>query len=226
MKDCRILNEITGSDHCPVLLELQDVHPRTGDKIIDEIDREGCEIPAICCSRWDHFSKKQVKISEFFVKSHISTIEKQDTRKTQSPPKEKRDAPLDRPKKVQKTLAFFCKPKSTDIQAADVKEKEVDTPFQSKISSIAEEEPFPCLPADPQTKNAWKSLMKPPDSPLCDHKEPTKEYTVNKAGPNKGRKFYLCARPIGPKTVDGNGKKLLAEFRCDYFQWKKGNKLK
>lgn len=33
---------------------------------------------------------------------------------------------------------------------------------------------------------------------LCDgHREPCKEWTVKKPGPNKGKRFYLCARPVG-----------------------------
>ncbi|KAI8850852.1 Endonuclease/exonuclease/phosphatase [Chytridium lagenaria] len=64
---------------------------------------------------------------------------------------------------------------------------------------------------------AWKTLL------------------VNKPGPNNGRFFFLCARPVGPsdgKNVDGTeagdgivklkkGQKL-TEFRCDFFLWKKG----
>lgn len=51
-------------------------------------------------------------------------------------------------------------------------------------------------------------------APLCSrHGEPGKELTVNKAGANKGRKFYICSRPVGHPTDSG--------ARCDFFKWKK-----
>ncbi len=185
------------------------------------------DIPKLCCAAWDNFSKKQSKISAFFgPKSHVSVT--QVVTKEESPPrgqKKSKNASSDRPKKIQKTLASFCKPKTPEAEPVAVVDKDSRSQELGVIQAL-EEEPFPCLPADPKTKNAWKSLMKPPDVPLCDHKEPTKEFTVNKAGPNKGRLFYLCTRPVGPKSVDGTGKKVLNEFRCDFFQWKKGNKAK
>lgn len=42
---------------------------------------------------------------------------------------------------------------------------------------------------------SWSTLMAPLVAPLCTvHGEPTKELTVNKPGPNKGKKFYVCSR--------------------------------
>ena len=44
-------------------------------------------------------------------------------------------------------------------------------------------------------QSAWSHLLAPIEAPLCDvHKEPTREYTVNKPGPNKGKRFFLCSR--------------------------------
>jgi AP endonuclease-2 len=48
---------------------------------------------------------------------------------------------------------------------------------------------------------------------LCDgHREPCKEWTVKKPGPNKGKRFYLCARPVGHPTDP--------QARCNFFKWK------
>lgn len=45
------------------------------------------------------------------------------------------------------------------------------------------------------TAASWSEIMAPLVAPLCTvHWEPTKELTVNKPGPNKGRKFYVCSR--------------------------------
>ena len=42
---------------------------------------------------------------------------------------------------------------------------------------------------------SWSTIMAPLVAPLCTvHGEPTKELTVNKPGPNKGKKFYVCSR--------------------------------
>ena len=59
----------------------------------------------------------------------------------------------------------------------------------------------------------WKSLFKGPiRPPLCTgHREPTVMRTVKKDGPNRTRRFFVCARPAGAK---GN-----PEARCNFFQW-------
>ena len=63
--------------------------------------------------------------------------------------------------------------------------------------------------------SAWKLLMKgPPPAPLCSqHKELCVLRTVKKAGSNRGKQFYTCARPEG---AVGN-----PEARCNYFVWVK-----
>jgi len=45
------------------------------------------------------------------------------------------------------------------------------------------------------TAASWSTIMAPLVAPLCTvHREPAKELTVNKPGPNKGKKFYVCSR--------------------------------
>lgn len=44
------------------------------------------------------------------------------------------------------------------------------------------------------SKDAWSRLMQPIEPPRCAvHNEPTKELTVSKAGPNRGKKFFICS---------------------------------
>lgn len=59
----------------------------------------------------------------------------------------------------------------------------------------------------------WKSLFKGPiRPPLCTrHQEPAVLRTVRKDGPNRTRRFFVCARPAGAR---GN-----PEARCNFFQW-------
>lgn len=61
--------------------------------------------------------------------------------------------------------------------------------------------------------NLWRGLLTgPPKPPLCKgHQEPCVLRTVKKLGPNKGKQFYVCARPEGHSYNK--------EARCDYFQW-------
>ncbi|RHZ56701.1 hypothetical protein Glove_397g7 [Diversispora epigaea] len=64
-----------------------------------------------------------------------------------------------------------------------------------------------------ETISQWNALFAPRLIPKCKvHNEPCKEYKVNKPGPNQGRRFYLCSRPIGNTKED----------QCDFFEWVKG----
>ena len=79
---------------------------------------------------------------------------------------------------------------------------EDDEAFQKDILlaiSLSQEECAPPSIGPPKGnekgKAAWSQLLAPIEAPLCDvHKEPTREYTVNKPGPNKGKRFFLCSR--------------------------------
>ena len=71
---------------------------------------------------------------------------------------------------------------------------------------------------------AWSTLFAPVAPPRCTvHDEPARLYTVNKQGPNKGKTFYLCARPVGPGYDKGRTERLREEvdhrYRCNYFKW-------
>ncbi|KAG8907412.1 Class II abasic (AP) endonuclease [Tulasnella sp. 403] len=72
--------------------------------------------------------------------------------------------------------------------------------------------------------SAWKTLLAPLQPPLCIvHNEPCKRFTVNKPGPNKGKTFYICSRPVGPGYDKGRSERLRSEvnpeYRCDFFKW-------
>ena len=73
---------------------------------------------------------------------------------------------------------------------------------------------------------SWSALFTPIPPPLCTvHQEPTKEWRVNKPGPNKGKTFYLCARPVGPGYDKGRSERLREEvdhqYKCNFFMWAK-----
>ncbi|KAI0085805.1 Endonuclease/exonuclease/phosphatase [Irpex rosettiformis] len=81
----------------------------------------------------------------------------------------------------------------------------------------------PTPPSSP-SKTAWTNIFTPVQPPKCFvHGEPTKKYTVNKAGRNKGRSFYVCSRPVGPGYDKGKTERLREEvdhkYKCNYFKW-------
>ncbi|KAK3839560.1 MAG: Endonuclease/exonuclease/phosphatase [Linnemannia elongata] len=74
------------------------------------------------------------------------------------------------------------------------------------------------------TTTKWQSLFTPKSIPKCKfHNQPCTEYTVNKKGPNKGRRFFLCSLPVGP-----NGDRIgqSPDHRCNYFEWLNPEKRK
>ena len=82
---------------------------------------------------------------------------------------------------------------------------------QSQVSSQQSESSQPQVSS--QLSEEWRSLFSgPPKPPLCKgHNEPSVLRTVRKAGPNRNRQFWTCARP-GGSTSDPQAK-------CNFFQW-------
>ncbi|KZP08014.1 DNase I-like protein, partial [Athelia psychrophila] len=74
------------------------------------------------------------------------------------------------------------------------------------------------------SSDAWPTLLAPLQPPLCTlHREPAEGFTVKKAGPNKGKKFSICARPVGPGYHKGGAERMRAKvdhsWKCGYFKW-------
>ncbi|KAF8160011.1 Endonuclease/exonuclease/phosphatase [Crassisporium funariophilum] len=75
-----------------------------------------------------------------------------------------------------------------------------------------------------EKKQAWSNLLAPIQPPKCSvHHETAKEFTVNKQGPNKGKRFFICSRPVGPGYDKGRAERLREQvdpqWRCDFFKW-------
>lgn len=65
---------------------------------------------------------------------------------------------------------------------------------------------------------AWGSIFAPKQPPLCNvHHEPAKAWTVNKPGPNHGRKFWMCSRPVGSGGTGNPNDDL--KYRCSFWKW-------
>jgi AP endonuclease-2 len=154
-----------------------------------------------------------------------------------------------KPKKLKagqsKLSSFFTKPATT--APANAPPSGRASSWSSEIIDLCEDSeemppsPLPTitseirLPVDSQGKgnengkaaspSSWSAVFKPaPPPPLCTvHGEPAKEFRVNKPGPNKGRTFYLCARPVGPGYDKGRHERLREEvdhqYKCNFFMW-------
>ena len=58
-------------------------------------------------------------------------------------------------------------------------------------------------------KGAWQAIQQKMQAPKCRHGETASLKKTNKAGPNHGRYFYMCARSQG----------LGDEAQCSFFKW-------
>ncbi|KAI8371122.1 Endonuclease/exonuclease/phosphatase [Blakeslea trispora] len=72
-----------------------------------------------------------------------------------------------------------------------------------------------------QTKSTWSSIFQAPQVPRCKHNELCLERTVTKKGPNFGRVFYVCSRPVGPQSEEKD-----SQLSCNFFLWKQNKKSK
>ena len=80
---------------------------------------------------------------------------------------------------------------------------------ESELSTSLE----PVCSQSPQLSAEWRTVFTgPPKPPPCKgHSEPCVLRTVKKAGPNRNRQFWTCARPAGSKNNP--------QARCDFFKW-------
>lgn len=121
--------------------------------------------------------------------------------------------------------------KAPELATADTLEP-LPPPSPSEEDSLLEGEYDAASVSDVPTQS-WNDIFQAKDVPVCVvHKEPAKEYTVNKPGPNHGRRFWLCSRPVGKGYDQGRSKtarsEVNTEYRCDFFVWSKqrGNGVK
>jgi len=73
-------------------------------------------------------------------------------------------------------------------------------------------------------QQSWSTLFMKVEPPRCHvHNEPTRSFRVNKQGPNRGKEFYICARPVGPGYDAGRDKRrredIDPQYRCNFFKW-------
>ena len=67
-----------------------------------------------------------------------------------------------------------------------------------------------------ESKESWSKLFTKPAAPRCEgHGEPCVSLLTKKSGINRGRSFWMCARPLGPTGA----KERNTQWRCQTFIW-------
>ncbi|KAF2804488.1 DNase I-like protein [Mytilinidion resinicola] len=112
-------------------------------------------------------------------------------------------------------------PKSSRVKSQGKQSPTTSTPNGSPSLSIlspsARSDRSESIFVDPiVSKESWSKLFTKKPNPRCEgHDEPCKTMQTKKPGPNCGRSFWICSRPIGPSGA----KEVGTEWRCGTFIW-------
>lgn len=144
----------------------------------------------------------QTKLRAFFAQPATSMVHSSVSQKGSSGVSDSQQEP-----------ARFVKPKTNEVGESSVR-----SPLKRKGSEIIPERNEPSDIERVNSALAWGSIFAPKEPPLCSgHFEPARAWTVNKAGPNHGRKFWMCSRPVGSAGTGNPADDL--QFRCDFWKW-------
>lgn len=221
VKAADILPQIYGSDHCPVVLDLFDyIETEKGAHSLAEVLCRAAQPPPQAASQLDEFCpRKQPRLTALFGAQRARQEAASARANPPAPqvipklvPKASKPASRARKRPTQQTLASFLQPSPKQIIPRKAqKEPEPVQPDASDMHAQRDE-----------AVSQWTQLFTPHPPPLCTgHREPAKSYIVNKPGINHGRKFWLCARPVGPGYAEPTRSANAADrpYRCHYFAW-------
>ena len=233
LKNCEILPNIHGSDHCPVKAEF-DVKMVAANLI-----------PPSATKFWPEYAGgKQRTIGAFFGKKSDTGDEIINSKSIEKRPMVNNDSSNAKRQKIKekkpkpKTMLDFMMTKkvsdgektsstlSSSQSSTSSSSSSQSTMSQSTISSqstmsqkendaVDGKQSIKIDNAQNASVGAWKKLLKGPGlAPVCKgHGEPCVANKVKKAGPNMGKTFYACARPTGHASNK--------EARCNHFEWAK-----
>ena len=100
------------------------------------------------------------------------------------------------------------------------REKNTKEEYEMSFDEIQDSLKTPVSSAN--DSEGWKRLFTKPNAPKCDvHMEPCIQLTTRKPGPNFGRNFWICSRPVGPGYDNWATPKheIDIRYRCGYFKW-------
>ncbi|KAI7905284.1 Endonuclease/exonuclease/phosphatase [Cokeromyces recurvatus] len=193
---------IMGSDHCPVYAEFLSNMPQIAANHNENDTRTNSSL--LLSTNFPEF-KEQNKLSNYFLK------------RTEQPLQQQAITTLKRNHTHTNTNNDSHQNKKTKRNHITV-----DNFFIKKDSNILKATSSNHIHAEEQKetiKSTWNSIFKPKEIPKCKfHNEPCIERTVTKKGPNLGRIFYICSKPVGPQ--DGPKE----DYSCNFFLWKQQSK--
>ncbi|KAF8199042.1 DNase I-like protein [Pholiota molesta] len=151
-----------------------------------------------------------------------------------SPPVRETVKQKDKGKKAgQSTLAgFFAQPKASaqDFSSTIKRQRTPVDQLALKLSQSQDDIPS-CPPPRVLRRRTTRKAAAVDDATsadaaaaVCVHQEPAKEFTVNKPGPNKGKKFFTCSRSACWTGYDKGRAERFREhvdpqYKCDFFMW-------
>ncbi|KAF6759509.1 Endonuclease/exonuclease/phosphatase [Ephemerocybe angulata] len=137
--------------------------------------------------------------------------------------------PVSAPKKAKKEIkgqksiaGFFAKPLApSSSQSFDVDMEDEDYKLALQLSQ-EQDQHHTSPPASSQQSTNGKGKQACHRCAMTTTNL-TKELTVTKNGPNKGKKFFICSRPVGPGYDKGRSERrredVDPQYRCNYFKW-------
>ncbi|KAF8493165.1 hypothetical protein F5888DRAFT_1724706 [Russula emetica] len=111
-------------------------------------------------------------------------------------------------------------PTELDGEEMDIQSSSIPLPTNtSEIRFPADKDNTPAYSQSQEKKNENEKT----GSAASSWSAPAKEFRVNIPGPNKGKTFYLCARPVRPGYDKGRNERLREEvdhqYKCNFFLW-------
>lgn len=193
LESCDIMPKVMGSDHCPVIAQFScpDSFAEIQSEVLKDCKLGNGNIPR-------SFGKLDSFFSVAAKKRAVTELEPVLEKVTEL------FVGTEEPKSKTKISDFFQmtrKPKTEAVGATEIVilESVAETPYDADCEIAAE------------STELLNLFNRPVTVPTCRHGEPCKLLKVKKAGLNRGRSFYSCARP-GGSAVD-------SEARCEFFEW-------
>lgn len=149
----------------------------------------------------DAMPKNQQTLARFIKPtqpSHTSKSQQQDCSSSNPPRESKKDTEISRSQHT------------AESNSSDTFEPVVST--NNSQDSAGEATSFPgCA-----SRESWAKLFAKKAAPTCEgHNEPCTVLITKKPGPNRGRSFWICPRPLGPSGE----KEIGTSWRCSTFIW-------
>jgi AP endonuclease-2 len=222
LKSADILPDLLGSDHCPIIVELNPIFENQRIELV--LGSNGSKMPRGCTCYWDNFGGKQKKLDCFIVKktdqktvnktrpiaadfeitkitNSNSLIQSNSTLNSAKRSLKKKRLIANTEKKQTSINTFFKKP----IKVAVPEIASSDAIFTNEVTQEYDEI---SKGLKRKLKSEWLEIMRPKSIPKCLHENGCKLLQC-KDGPNKGKFFYCCSEPVGKGP----------SAKCNFFQW-------